>query len=260
MLLRGAQGLLAHMQRKAGARFEQGLDDTLLRGALKKLVDDGLVHCTTADQRSLYRVDDAAWLVLDVHKNHLLHHAVPEAIIAAALRAASATPGAPIERTVVKEKARELSRALKLEFIFKPGVPFENLFDEALASANASGFVVVEQGSITVPDLGLPKTGWRFAQNLIQGFVDCYGVVVKNIARINGLDERQAVTMLLEAVKAAVLAGDVVAVEAASKAIVENAVALLVERGVVARDGKLLRVAADREPERAALVRLLALP
>lgn len=258
-LLDGARGLLAHLHRKPGARFEVGLDDALLVRALQKLVADGFVHCSNADGRKIYRVDDGAWLVLDVHKNHLLHHAVPEAIIATALQAASATPGAPIERAVIQEKAKELSRALKLEFIFKPGVPFDDLFEEALDNAHGSGFVVVEPGIVTVPDQPLPKTAWRFAQNLIRGFVDCYSVVVKNIARVDGLDEKQAITALLEAVKAAVLAGDVVAVEAASKAVVENAVALLVDRGVVARDGKLLRVVAAREPERAALARLLAL-
>lgn len=261
LLLRGARGLEAHLRRKPGARFEEQLDvdDSLLKKALQKLVDDGLVHCTTADQRALYRVDDSAWLVVDVHKNHLLHHAVPECIIAMALRAAGAAPGAPIERRLVKDKAKELSRALKLEFIFKPGVPFEQLFEEALANAHLSGFAVVEADLITVPDQGLPKTAWRFAQNLIQCFVDCYGVVVAHVARVDGLDEKAAVNTLLEAVKAAVLAGDVVAVEAASKAVVENAVALVVERGVVVRDGKVLRVVAAKEAERAALARLLKL-
>jgi glycerol-3-phosphate O-acyltransferase len=272
-LLTGARALQAHLARKPGARFEKGLVDgggddggddasdaggALLLAALAKLVRDGLVHLSTADQRKLYRVDDNAWLVLDVHKNHLLHHAVPEAIVATALRLSSSMPGAPVERSVVKAQALELSRALKLEFIFKPGVAFDVLFDDAVDNAVASGFVVVDQGVVTVPDERLPRAAWRFAQNLIRGFVDCYAVVTANIARVDGADEKAAVNLLLEAVKAAVLAGDVVAVEAASKAVVENAVALLVERGVVARDGKLLRVIAAREPERAALARLLS--
>ncbi len=260
-LLQGARLLLEHLRRKPEARFEGDLSDDVLRAALQTLVDDSLVHRATADERVLYRVDDNAWLVLDVHKNHLLHHAVPEAIIAKALRAAGAVPGAPVELAVLREQAKELSRALKLEFIFKPGVPFETLFDAALQNANATGFVVVEPGMVTVPDDSvsrLPKAAWHFAENLIRGFVDGYSVVVHNIARIDGVEEKLAIGRLLEAVKAAVLAGDVTAMEAASKAIVENAVALLIERGVVRRDPKVLRVVAAKEADRAALARLLS--
>ncbi|MDP2340304.1 MAG: 1-acyl-sn-glycerol-3-phosphate acyltransferase [Deltaproteobacteria bacterium] len=258
-LLQGAHLLLQHLRRKPEARFEGDLSDDVLREALRKLVSDGLVHAASADERVLYRVDENGWLVLDVHKNHLLHHAVPEAIIAIALRAAGAQPGAPVELTLLQEQAKELSRALKLEFIFKPGVPFEALFEAALKNANASGFVVVEPGMVTIPDSAnrLPRAAWQFAENLIRGFVDGYAVVVQHIARVDGVDEKQAITRLLEAVKAAVLAGDVTAMEAASKAIVENAVALLIERGVVVRDGKLLRVVKEKEAERAALSRLL---
>ena len=161
---------------------------------------------------------------------------------------------------MLREQAKELSRALKLEFIFKPGVRFEALFDAALHNANQSGFVVVEPGIVTIPDDNvsrLPRAAWHFAENLIRGFVDGYAVVVQQIGRVDGVDEKLAIGRLLEAVKAAVLAGDVTAMEAASKAVVENAVALLIERGVVVRDGKLLRVVAAKEPERQALARLL---
>ena len=107
------------------------------------------------------------------------------------------------------------------------------------------------------PVLGPVSSGLGEVFQLIQGFIDCYSVVVANVARVDGLDDKQAVNTLLEAVKAAVLAGDVKSVEAASKAVVENAVALVVERGVVARDGKVLKVVKDKEADRAALGRLL---
>lgn len=258
-LIGGARMLLQHLQRKPKARFEGDLSDDVLREALRKLAHDGLVHAARVDERVLYRVDDGAWLTLDVHKNHLLHHAVPEAIIATALRAAGATPGAPVELALLKQHAKEISRALKLEFIFKPGERFETLFDAALQNAHASGFVLVQPGMVTVPDgpSRLPRFAWQFAENLIRGFVEGYAVVVQNIPRVDGLDEKQAVIRLLEAVKAAVLGGDVGAMEAASKAVVENALALLLERGIIVRDLKVLRVVEDKQGERAALARLL---
>jgi glycerol-3-phosphate O-acyltransferase len=263
-LFLGAKMLLAHVARQPRARLEDGLTgvraDSLLQGALDKLVADGLVTKTVVDERTLYAVAEGAWLILDVHKNHVLHHAAPEAIVATALLAAGATPGAPVARAVVAERAREISRALKLEFIFEPGVAFERLFDAAVADAAAAGFVVVRGDGITVPDAPLPMTSWRFAASLIQGFVECYAVIVDAAPRVcpvTGTDEKVAVGRWLEAVKAAVVAGDVAAVEAASKVVVENAVALLVERGLVARDGKLLRIVTDKDADRIQLLRLL---
>ena len=280
-LLDGAMLLLGHIRRAGGRRFEAGLEPTdtdeaartVLRTALGKLVGDGLVHRQEADGRTLYRVDDAAWLILDVHKNHILHHAVPEAIVASALVAAGAHPGTSKSRAEVKQRARTLSRALKLEFIFQPGVPFDALFDRAVDNAAAAGFVVLggdDQSTIGVPDQGLPRAAFGFARNLIAGFVECYAVVLARIVDLvghddAGVEERLVVARLLDAVRAGVLAGDLSAVEAASKAPVENAVALAVELAFVVRDGKMLRrpanvasaAASAADAERQALVALL---
>jgi len=261
----GAKLLLAHVARQPRARLEAGLDgdgaQALLGGALAKIVADGLVKKTVVDGRTLCAVAEGAWLILDVHKNHVLHHAAPEAIVATALLAAGATPGVAVPRAVVAERARGISRALKLEFIFEPGVPFDHLFDAAVRDAVAAGFVVVgDDDGVLVPDAPMPRTSWRFAASLIQGFVECYAVVADAAPRVcgaAGLDEKAAVGRWLEAVKAAVVAGDVHAAEAASKVVVENAVALLVERGVIVRDGKVLRSVADKDAERQALLRLL---
>ena len=250
-LIEGALLMLAHVKRAGGKRFEAGLEgvspEVVLRGAIGKLVDDRLIHRQNADGRTLYRVDDQAWLILDVHKNHVLHHAVPEAVIASALVAAGAVPGKAIARDAVKRTARELSRVLKLEFIFQPGVPFDSLFDAALEHAHAVGFVAadVDGDQILVPDDPIPRAAWRFARNLIRGFIDCYRVVVSRIGDIvtegEKVEEKIVVTRLLEAVRAGVISGDLVAAEASSKAPIENAVALLVELGALVREGKALR-------------------
>ncbi len=250
-LIDGARSLLAHVVRAGGKRFEAGLTEVdptpLLAAALQKLVDDRLVHRQSIDGRVLYRVDDQAWLIIDVHKNHVLHHAVPEAIIATALLAAGARPGVSVPRVDVKRTALELSRVLKLEFIFQPGVPFDALFDTALEHAHAVGFVAahVDSDEIVVPDAAVPRAAWLFAHQLIRGFIDCYKVVASRITALlpdgERVDERVVVTSLLEAVRAGVASGDLVAAEAASRAPIDNALALLIERGVVVRDGKQLR-------------------
>jgi glycerol-3-phosphate O-acyltransferase len=265
VLFAGAHAMLSHVQRQSRARFEAGLKgdsaSVLLRGALEKIVADGLVTRTQVDQRTFFAVTDGAWLILDVHKNHVVHHSVPEAIVALALFALRAVAGTPVARSAVAQQAKEISRALKLEFIFEPGVAFERLFDAAVADAAAAGFVVVRADDIVVPAEQMPVNAWHFAANLLRGFVECYAVVVgaapRILADIAGAEEKAAVLRFLQAVQAGVVAGDVGAAEAASKVVVENAVALMVERGFVLRDGKVLRLAPEHEAERVALLDLL---
>lgn len=246
-LLRGATLLLEQIRRVGGRRVEAGLDvdpAPLLRAALDKLVVDGLVHRQSADGRVLYRVDDAAWLVLDVHKNHILHHAVPEAIIAAAVVAAGGRPGGgPLSRIEVKRQARLISRALKLEFIFEPGVSFDALFDRAIDHAAAAGFIDDVDNTIAVSADDRSRAAFRFAHHLIIGFLECYAAVFGRLASIapgTRIDERVLIAQLLEAVRAGVLSGELRANEAASKAPIENAVALAVELHALVRDGKFL--------------------
>jgi glycerol-3-phosphate O-acyltransferase len=265
-LLQGSTLLLAHIRRVGGRRVEAGLETDptpVLRAALGKLVHDGLLHRHMADGRVLYRVDDAAWLVIDVHKNHLLHHAVSEAIVAAAVVAVGGRPdGGPLPRLEVKRVARLLSRALKLEFIFEPGVSFDALFDRAVDHAVAAGFIDDADDAITVGTDERSRAAFRFAHQLIAGFLECYAAVLSKVTTLEPgarVDERVLVAQLLETVRAGVLSGELRANESASKAPVENAVALAVELKALRRDGKALVVSsspAERQ-EVVALAQLL---
>jgi glycerol-3-phosphate O-acyltransferase len=265
-LLQGSTLLLAHIRRVGGRRVEAGLDTDptpVLRVALDKLVHDGLLHRQVADGRVLYRVDDAAWLVIDVHKNHLLHHAVSEAIVAAAVVALGGRPGGgPLPRLEVKRVARLLSRALKLEFIFEPGVSFDALFDRAVDHAVAAGFIDDANDAITIGADDRSRAAFRFAHQLIAGFLECYATVFSKLATLEAgarIDERALVAQLLETVRAGVLSGELRANEAASKAPIDNAVALAVELKALRRDGKALVVSSSRgeRQESVALAQLL---
>ena len=268
LLLRGAEALVAHLARRGegAARFEPGFDvgdadgvrDALVK-ALGRLVEDGLLRRAEVDARVLYQVPDSVWLLLDWHKNHLLHHFVPEAILATALKAAGAQPGVPIERAAVAGKARELSRAFKLEFIFRPGSSYDALFADAVRGAQGIGFIHADGGSLVVVDTPEAHFAGHFARNLIANFVEAYAVIgdALPVALASPMEERALFEALLERMKAAALAGEVVCAEVASKALVENAVASWAERGLVKKEGKLLHLQHQRRAALAAQQDLL---
>jgi glycerol-3-phosphate O-acyltransferase len=175
---------------------------------------------------------------LDAFKNQVLHHVVPECIVATAFRAVGGKPGVPVARPSVAAAARALSRVLKLEFIFRPGVTFDELFDEAVKNAVHVGFVVDGvhgyHGTLTLPEAELARGARRFAQSLIGNFVEAYLLCLLDLpSALPQKDDKALVIALLEKLKAHALAGELVCAEAASKAIVENAVALMRELGIL---------------------------
>ena len=86
LIVAAALGLVAHLQKKpAGSvRFTPGEtpDDATLRAALGRLVEDKLLVRAQAGERVLYQMAPDATFPLDTFKNQILHHLVPEAIVA----------------------------------------------------------------------------------------------------------------------------------------------------------------------------------
>lgn len=244
ILLRGAALLVEHLDRKpAGSvRWQPGLREpgpagediaAHLRAAVERLVADKLVVRAHAGERVLYQMSPEATFPLDTFKNQLLHHFVPEAIVATALRAAGGRKDTFVPREKVKAAAHALSRVFKLEFIYQVGASFDELFEEAVQTAVGAGLLDEREGTLglATDDARMAR---RFAASLIANFVEAYHACFVGLPRVLPKDEKLLVTTLLEALKAHVLAGEVVCAEAASKAIVENAVALLRELGIVA--------------------------
>lgn len=228
--------------------------------ALERLCQDGFVHREDAAGESFYRVDEDAWLELDFYKNSILHHFVPEAILATAARTLGAEPDARLDRTTLRERAGALSRAFKLEFIFPVGEGLEAVFEKTVARNVERGFVVDEEEVLRVPKQGRAALGLAFSANLIASFVEAYWDVLRHLERGATADNQKALVLrLLDLLRADYLAGDLRCAEAPNKAVVENAVKLLVELGMLTfgEDGKPALVP-DCAKERAELLELLA--
>lgn len=265
MLLQTAGGLFVHLRKKpAGSvRFEPGLDDgdieRDLRAALDRLVGDGLLVRTSAGERVIVQAAADAALRLEVFKNQILHHIVPEAIIAAALAACGARPGEPVSRREVARVALKLSRALKIEFIFKPGTSFPELFHAAVDAAAAAGILAASGDDLVLSTVDVARAARRFAHGVIASFLEAYPVCLRTAmagATAAAVTEKQLVQRMLDALKAAALTGELLWPESASKANAENVVALLLDLKALVRDEQALRLDAG---QRAPVDELIAL-
>ncbi len=261
--------MIAHVLDVAEGRalFPAGLTEHLearVGAALDRLCHDGFAHREDAAGESFYRVDEGAWLELDFYKNSILHHFVPEAILATAARTLGAGPGARLERTLLRERAQALSRAFKLEFIFPVDQGFDVVFQKTVARNVERGFLLEQEDALVVPEGGHAGLGMSFSANLIAGFVEAYWGVLRHLERSAATgtavadNEKALVLKLLDLLRADYLAGDLRCAEAVSKAVVENAVKLLVELEMLrfSPQGEPV-LAGERADERAALLDLL---
>ncbi len=114
-------------------RFARGLagapsDPTApgpIADAVRRLARDGLVRVAVAAGDTIYQVPEDRRSVVDYHRNAVVHRFVAPALVAAAARTAGA------EATVedVRARALWLSRLLKLEFMYRVGSTFDEIFE-----------------------------------------------------------------------------------------------------------------------------------
>jgi glycerol-3-phosphate O-acyltransferase len=257
--------MVAHVLEVSESRamFPEGLMEHLdarLSAALDRLVADGFVHCEEAAGEAFYRVDDDAYLKLDFYKNSILHHFVPEAILATATRALGAKPGARLQRDALKDRAQRLSQVFKLEFIYRVGGGFSAQFEDVLQRTVERGFLIDEGALICVPnETERAKLGLSFTANLIASFVETYRSVLFHLEHALPSDSQKALVLrLLDLVRAEYLSGELRCAEAVNKVVVEQAVRLLFELGLLHSDESgAPGLVASRDEERRGLLALL---
>lgn len=247
LLLITVKLLLQHIDGKSTdespARFAPYLRDDVdgqIHAELQRMVKDKNVRIEEAGGRKFYKVEERAYLPLDYYKNNILHYFVPEAIVSTALKANGARVGSIHDLDTVAAFAKQISRILKYEFIFRPGDTFETLYQEALDNSVASGLLLLEEPETGAKRVQVPDDPQRadrliFTANLIANFVEAYWSALRNIKTClaDPKSKKDLYTALLDAAKADFISGDMRCPEAVHKAWLENAVELMLERNII---------------------------
>ncbi len=237
----------------------------LISRALDTLVQSGDIHAQSAGGETYYSIPEERRYALDYHKNGILHFLVGPAILSSALRARG---GTPVPLAELLRDAKELSRLFKNEFIYEPGKPFEAIVDGALAllfkwglierraaspagnSGDGSGELIVQTPS-----------GLRWIvllSELLRPFGEGVWLAADALALLldGPLEPKEWVRHTLDRGRAAYLAGRIRRGESLSKAILDNALLTLKDRGAVAqgegKGGKLSLTPEWKSPEKLA--------
>ncbi len=246
--------LLRYIAAEGGARFARGLagapSDPLQPGpiadAVRRLEAGGLVRAAVAAGETIYQVPDDKRPVLDYHRNAVVHRYVAPALVAAAARAAG--PDAQIAD--VRTKALWLSRLLKLEFMYRVGASFDQIFEENLAFLGRIR-ALVRDGEQLRP--GADAATLAFLAEMIRPYLEAYRLAAVTAlelfaeGRTGGPPDRRAlVREALEQGRAAFLAGAIALRESVSKATLENAAEWLITQHLLTEEGGKLALA-DRD-------------
>ena len=212
----------------------------LLERALETLGKSGDVRAQAAGGETFYSVPDERRFALDYHKNGIIHFLVAPAILAAALRSFGGQ-GAPAGELFKRAKA--LSRLLKNEFIYEPGRPFEANVDDALAHLLQWGLAEKrphEGGEVMVP-LSSGLKNLLLLSELLRPFAEGVWLVADALALLAGgpLEPKEWSRRAMDRGRAAFLAGRLRRSESLSKALLDNALAMYRDRGVLVQaEGK----------------------
>ncbi len=192
---------------------------------------------------TVYTVPDERRLGLDTTKNIIVHFFVERALVAIAMLV---PPGPPVAESVVRERVQKLSRLFKHEFRFRADAPFDEIFDETIASLKAAGKIESSVGGHL--DAGPGSDGWSGRDwletyaSILRSFLEGYRVAARGLGVLvkGPLTEKDLVKRALATGNRMFLAGEIQRREAVSKPVIENAYRSLAGQGYLSRsDGKL---------------------
>lgn len=229
----------------------------LMDRAIEVFQRDDQIEVTRNDEEEFYSVPEDARLELSFYRNNIVHHFVPEALLAAAIRSFS-QPTIELDRLM--EETLFLSRLFKYEWIYEERAEFQNVFMRTLRFFDRSGWIEFDAHDARV-HVGLPLPfELEFFRRLVLTFLEAYTIVASMLDAMvdRPMQREDFVRAALKRARNDYLAGRVLFHESLSKPTYENALRLLNDWNVVTRQtdaskkSETYQVAADWDEARRA--------
>lgn len=170
---------------------------------------------------------------LDYYKNNLLHLFVADALLAAAILSyLQRTPA--MASDVLQAQTKFLSRLLKFEFVYEPGVQFEDQYTRTLDEFLEAGWLLRHaDGTLSVATT--VRGALRLYAKLLQNFIESYALVGRAIGQLKAgpMTESAFVDHAQKVAQMAFDLGTVECYEAMSKVNLTNALRIFIEEGFV---------------------------
>lgn len=217
-----------HNSPRAGSRARGEALQPLITEALALLRRLVVVHARQSD--AVWVVPEKSRIELDYYRNSILAILAPDCLVATALLGAERA----VTRTRLMNDTRKLSRLLRREFIYRTEMTYEASFQETFDRMVDEGLMAVIDEEWVLPAAPLTLDFLRgMLLHLVEGYwlaADALRVLVDA-----PMEKKDWVEYAREHGEMEFLQGDIRRAEAASTAVLQNALELFTEEGLVAR-------------------------
>jgi len=191
------------------------------------------VHVRRFDDHDIFITKTEGRLHLDYYKNNMLHLFVPDALLASAVLALQVQADL-LDPEELSDMTKFLSRLLKFEFVYAPGVSFEQMYEATLRDFLEAGWLLREpSGKLRLRPTVLPVI--RLYAKLVQNFIESYAVMGRALSALQKgpMAEKEYLEHVQNEAAKAFELGDVQCYEAVSRVNIGNALKIFVEQGYV---------------------------
>lgn len=221
-------GKTGERSRRMGQAVESVVDEVLKMFEAAKWV-----HVRRFADQDIYVTKRDGRLHLDYYKNNMLHLFVPDALLAASVLALQEQED-EFDEQELSEMTKFLSRLLKFEFVYAPGVSFDQMYGATFNDfISANWLVRTRSGKLRLRPTVVPVM--RLYAKLVQNFVESYALMGYAMAALQKgpMPENAFLDHVQQEATKAFELGDVQCYEAVSKVNLGNALKIFVEQGFV---------------------------
>ncbi len=212
------------------ARVLGGAMEPFIDGALQMFEAGKWVVRKSFTEDEVYVVKRAGRLHLDYYKNNIIHVFVPDALFAAALLSVIG-PANNCDVDDLKNATKFLSVVLKFEFVYDPGVSFDEQYQESLDLYLEMGWLKAEDGNILrLRDKVTPAV--HLYAKLVQNFIESYMLMGRALTVLGKgpMSDRAFVDHCQKQAAHMFELGDVQCYESCSKVNLSNALKIFIEQ------------------------------
>jgi glycerol-3-phosphate O-acyltransferase len=156
--------------------------------------------------------------------------------------------GRPVERSVLRDRVQKLSRLFKHEFRFRADAPFDQIFDQTVATMLAAGELTQVE---TALDAGTGIDGynglwWLITYaNMLKPFLEGYRIAARTLITLvkGGAAEKDLIRRALSTGSRMLAAEEIDRRESISKPLIQNAIAALADDEYIRRSGDRVELA-----------------
>lgn len=214
--------------------------------ALDLFVDSDQVEVKESDDGRFYTVPEAERLKLSYYRNTIVHHFVPEGLLASAIARFRARR---IELSELMRETLFLSRLFKYEWIYEERAEFRNVFLRTLRYFETSGWVELRGETVRPLDDPEPPSGQivmvndpmpvelQFFRRQVLSFIEAYTIVAGAVGEVEDaeVEEADLLKTILKGARNDYLGGGILFWESLSKPTYTNALRLLDDWNLVER-------------------------